>query len=152
MKKMFMLMLVLAVYGVSMAQELPPDVEKVYKGAEKLKNKEEYKLAITEYKNVLRSVNHVPSMESIAEIAMELMRPPNYRMAYEYYDKAIQELENQQASASKKKEKENINEHIQLLTPKRNKAKSYVDDFEKAKDKKEDGNRLKEDMDDEGEE
>ncbi|MFA6404118.1 MAG: hypothetical protein WCX31_21200 [Salinivirgaceae bacterium] len=144
MKKSFILLVVIAFSGITLAQELPSDVDKVYKGAEKLKNKKEYKLAIVEYKEVLRSVNHVPSMVSIGEISMELMSPPNYRMAYEYYDKAIQELGIQILGASKDKEKARLGQQIEELTPKRNRAKSYVDDFDKAKDKKQEGNRLME--------
>jgi hypothetical protein len=146
MRKIIMLLIVLSFTGITIAQDLPSDVEKVYNGAEKLKNKKEYKLAITEYKEVLRSVKHVPSMESIGDISMNLMSPPNYRMAYEYYDKAIQELGNQISAASKNREKAKLGEEIERITPKRNKAKSHVDDFDNSKGKKEDGNRLKEEM------
>jgi|GEM_PF-6941665 hypothetical protein len=148
MKKSFILLVVIAFSGITLAQELPSDVEKVYKGAEKLKSKKEYKLAIVEYKEVLRSVNHVPSMVSIGEISMELMSPPNYRMAYEYYDKAIQELGIQISGASKDKDKARLGQQIEELTPKRNRAKSYVDDFDKSKDKKQEGNRLMEEEED----
>lgn len=147
MKQIFLTLTLMALIGSIFAQELPSDVEKVYKGAEKLKDRKEYKKAINAYKEVLRSVNHIPSMESIAEISMELMTPPNYRMAYEYYDKAINELEQQLAATSKKKDKAQIGSDIQRLTPKRNRAKSYVEDFDKAKDQKKDGNRLMEDKD-----
>jgi len=151
MRKLIAITLFLAFTGIVIGQDLPSDVEKVYKGAEKLKNKKEYKLAIVEYKNVLRSVNHVPSMVSIGQISMELMSPPNYRMAYEYYDMAINELSAQIASADKKKVKAELGQQIEQLTPKRNKAKSYVDDFDKANEKKEDGNRLKKEMQEEDE-
>jgi len=151
MKKTIILLVVIAVSGLTIAQELPSDVEKVYKNAEKLKNKKEYKLAIVEYKEVIRRVNHVPSLVSIGEISMELMSPPNYRMAYEYYDKAIIELSSQMSVASKDKEKAKLGQQIEELTPKRNRAKSYVDDFDKSKEKKQEGNRLMEDEDEDTE-
>ncbi|HAN00803.1 MAG TPA: hypothetical protein DCQ26_19585 [Marinilabiliales bacterium] len=147
MKRFLVSIVLLTFIGSVIAQDLPSDVEKVYKGAEKLKSRKEYKSAINAYKEVLRSVSHIPSMESIAEISMELMTPPNYRMAYEYYDKAISELERQLAATTKRKEQTQIGLDIQRLTPKRNKAKSYVDDFDKAKDMKNDGNRLMDDKD-----
>jgi len=144
MKKLFMLFISLAVAGFTFAQELPDDVEKVYKAAEHYKSKKELNQAVDAYKEVLRSVNHVPSMVSIANIEMDMRQPPNYRMAYEYYDKAINELESGIASATKNKEKKYLSEQRDELIPKRNKAKSHVDDFDKAKDLKGGNNLLDE--------
>ena len=148
MKKLVILLLNLVFTGFLFAQDLPDDVEKVYKAAERLKSKKELNQAVDAYKEVLRSVNHVPSMVSIGEIEMDMRQPPNYRMAYEYYDKAIKTLESGMASTTKKSEKKYLTEQRDELIPKRNKAKSYVDDFDKAKELKQDGNRL---MDDEEE-
>jgi tetratricopeptide (TPR) repeat protein len=144
MKKLVVLLLNLVFAGFLFAQELPDDVEKVYKSAERFKSKKELNQAVDAYKEVLRSVNHVPSMVSIGEIEMDLRQPPNYRMAYEYYDQAIKTLESGMASATKKSVKKYLTEQRDELIPKRNKAKSYVDDFDKAKELKQDGNRLME--------
>lgn len=148
MKKLVILLLNLVFTGFLFAQDLPDDVEKVYKAAERFKSKKELNQAVDAYKEVLRSVNHVPSMVSIGEIEMDMRQPPNYRMAYEYYDQAIKTLESGMASTTKKSEKKYLTEQRDELIPKRNKAKSYVDDFDKAKELKQDGNRL---MDDEEE-
>jgi hypothetical protein len=137
----------LLVTAALQAQELPKDVQKLYETAEKQKRHEEYKQAIITYKEVLRSVEHVPSCESIGQIAMELMTPPNYRMAYEYYDRAIVELERQIAATDKRRVKADLAEYRERLIPKRNKAKSYVDDFDKAREQRQDGNRLMDDKD-----
>lgn len=146
MKRLFFLILNLAVAGFMFAQELPDDVEKVYKSAERYKSKEELNQAVNAYKEVLRSVDHVPSMVSIGEIEMDMRQPPNYRMAYEYYDKAIKTLESQIAAVPKKNQKEKLGEMRDELIPKRNKAKSFVDDFDKAKDLKEGGNSLMDEL------
>jgi hypothetical protein len=133
MKKLIYLLFLMVTVSLQ-AQELPKDVQKLYETAEKQKRHEEYKQAIITYKEVLRSVEHVPSCESIGQIAMELMNPPNYRIAYEYYNRAIVELERQMAATSKKRVKAELAEYRERLIPKRNKAKSYVDDFDKAKE------------------
>jgi hypothetical protein len=146
MKKIIFAVLIMTAIQLQ-AQQLPKDVEKVYQLAEKQKKHEEYKQAIVTYKEVLRSVEHVASCESIGQIAMELMTPPNYRIAYEFYDRAIKELERQIGATDKKRVKADLAQHIERLIPKRNKAKSYVDDFDKAKDQRQDGNRLMEDKD-----
>jgi hypothetical protein len=146
MKRIIFAVLFMAAFSLQ-AQELPKDVQKLFEQAEKQKKHEEYKQAIVTYKEVLRSVEHVASCESIGQIAMELMTPPNYRMAYEFYDRAITELERQMTATDKKRIKAELAEHIERLIPKRNKAKSYVDDFDKAKEQRQDGNRLMEDKD-----
>ncbi len=126
----------------ALAQELPKDVEKVFDNAEKLKKQEKYDMAIAQYKEVLRSVSHVPSMVAIATIQMELRPDPNYREAYEYYDLAIQNLDAGIAAASKERDKKYLKEQRSTLEPKRNKAKSHVDQFDGAKDSKAKGARL----------
>lgn len=125
-----------------MAQELPKDVEKVYKVAEKHKSKKELNQAVKAYKEVIRSVHHVPSMINIGDIEMNMRKPPNYRAAFEYYDMAIKALEAGIASSDKKKHKKYLGEMRDELVPKRNKCKSYVDDFDKAKDLKQSGKSL----------
>jgi tetratricopeptide (TPR) repeat protein len=126
----------------ALGQELPKDVEKVYDNAEKLKRQEKYDMAIAEYKEVLRSVSHLPSMIAIADIQMVLRANPNYREAYEYYDLAIQNIDAGIAAASKERDKKYLKEMRTDLVPKRNKAKSYVDQFDGAKENKMKGSRL----------
>ena len=145
MKKLSVLLISIAYAGFVFAQDLPKDVAKVYKGAEHLKSKKELTLAVKAYKEVLRSVNHVPSLISIATIEMEIRTPPNYRVAHEYFNKAIKELESQIATAQKNKVKAKLAKERETLIPKRNKAKSFVDDFDKAKKLKQGGNRLMDD-------
>jgi predicted nucleic acid-binding Zn-ribbon protein len=147
MKKLLVIIAVLFSGFLAKSQDLPKDVEKVYKGAEKLKSRKDYQDAVAAYKEVLRSVNHVPSMVSIAEIEMDLKPSPNYTIAYDYLDKAIRELELQISAAKKNKEKAFLGKEIQRLTPKRNKAKSHVDDYNKLRENKQDGKRLLEDED-----
>ncbi len=147
MKKLLIVLIALLVGVFAFAQDLPKDVEKVYKGAEKLKSRKDYQQAVAAYKEVLRSVNHVPSMVGIAEIEMDLKPSPNYTIAYEYLDKAIRELEMQISVAKKNKDKASIGKEIQRLTPKRNKAKSFVEDYDKLRENKQKGNRLLEDED-----
>lgn len=129
------------------AQDLPKDVEQVYKGAEKLKSKKDYDQAIGAYKEVLRSVKHVPSMISIGDIEMTLKPRPNYRNAAEYYQMAIDELGHQINIAPKKKDKGRLAKLREEVEPKRNKAQSFTKDADKAKDNRERGNRLLEDDD-----
>ena len=147
MKKIFILLIGITCATFIFAQDLPKDVAKVYKGAEHLKSKKKLNEAVAAYKEVIRSVNHVPSMVSIANIEMNMRKPPNYRAAYEYYDMAIKELESQIATASKNKDKAKFAKQREGLIPRRNKAKSFVDDFDKAKDLKKGGSRLLEDED-----
>lgn len=142
MKKILILLLSFAFTAVLVAQELPKDVEKVYKKAEKHKSKKELNQAVNAYKEVLRSVAHVPSMISIGEIEMNMRKPANYRMAYEYYDMAIKSLEMGIASTDKKKHKKYLGEMRDEIVPKRNKCKSHVDDFDKSKSLKQKGKRL----------
>jgi tetratricopeptide (TPR) repeat protein len=144
MKKLMVVLISFAISGFLYAQELPKDVEKVYKNAEHLKSKEKLNEAVAAYKEVLRSVDHIASMVSIAEIEMDMRKPPNYRIAYEYLDKAIQVYESGIAAADKKRQKAYLQEKRDELIPKRNKAKSFVDDFDKAKDLKQGGARLME--------
>ena len=144
MKTVLLVLISIMSVGLLSAQELPKDVEKIYKGAEHLKKKKQLNEAVNAYKEVLRSVDHVPSMASIAQIEMEIRTPPNYRTAYKYYDMAITELERQITATDKKKEKYKLAQEHERLTPKRKKAKSHVDDFDKAKDLKKGGMRLME--------
>lgn len=146
MKTVIIAILSIFLFSQLNAQELPKDVEKVYKEAEKLKNKKDYDQAISAYKEVLRSVNHVPSMVSIADIEMTLKPRPNYRNAAEYYQAAIDELGHQINIAPKSKDKKRLSEYRSELEPKRNKAQSYTDDADDAKDNREERkNRLMED-------
>jgi tetratricopeptide (TPR) repeat protein len=147
MKKLIVVCFLLVPMLMLQAQDLPKDVEKVYKGAERLKSRKDYQQAIAAYKEVLRSVNHVPSMVAIAEIEMDLKPQPTYSIAFEYLDKAIRELEMQLSTAKKNKDKAQIAQEIQRLKPKWNKAKSYVEDFDELRDNKEKGQRLLEDED-----
>jgi tetratricopeptide (TPR) repeat protein len=124
------------------SQELPKDVNKTYKVAEHLKSKKKYKDAIIEYKEVLRSVEHIPSMISIADIDMYKIKPANYREAYKYYDMAISQLNYAISEADKNSQKKYLTNKRDELIPKRKKAKSYVDDFDKAKELKHDGEHL----------
>jgi tetratricopeptide (TPR) repeat protein len=133
------------------AQELPKDVEKVYSEAEKLKSKGDYDQAIKAYKEVIRSVKHVPSMISIGDIEMTLKPRPNYRNAAEYYTMAVEELGNQINLAPKKGEKKKLAELREQTVPKMNKAQSYTDDFDNAKEKRSGGSRLMEDEDEDDE-
>jgi hypothetical protein len=84
-------------------------------------------------------------MVSIANIEMNMRKPPNYRAAYEYYNMAIKELESQIATASKNKDKAKFAKQREELIPRRSRAKSFVDDFDKAKELKQGGNRLLDD-------
>lgn len=145
MKKLLFLLLCASFSLVTIAQELPKDVEKVYKTAEKHKSKKELNQAVDAYKEVIRSVQHVPSMISIGHIEMNMRKPPNYRAAYEYYDMAIRTLEAGIASSDKKKHKKYLGEMRDELVPKRNKCKSYVEDFDKAKQLKQGGKSLLDD-------
>lgn len=149
MKKLLVLSIALFASTVIMAQDqdLPKDVEKVFKGAERLKSKGEYNSALDAYNEVLRSVEHVESLISCGNIEMELKAKPNYREAYGYYDRAIKEIEHQINIASKRKDKGRWALLREELIPKRKKAKSYVDQFDKAKERREKGNRLLEDPD-----
>ena len=72
MKKLLVVCFLLIPMLMLHAQELPKDVEKVYKGAERLKSRKDYQQAIAAYKEVLRSVYHDPSMVAIAELDMDL--------------------------------------------------------------------------------
>lgn len=139
----------IAVFFVSQlnGQELPKDVEQVYKGAERLKSKGDYDKAIGAYKEVIRSVKHVPSMISIGDIEMTLKPRPNYRNAAEYYSMAVEELGNQINIAPKKGQKKKLAELREQTVPKMNKAQSYTDDFDNAKDKRQGGSRLMDDED-----
>lgn len=147
MKRLFTVIMCVAFVGFVFAQDLPKDVEKVYKTAEKLKSKKELNQAVAAYKDVLRSVDHVPSMISIADIEMNMRKPPNYRMAYDYYNSAINSIEAGIASTDKRKQKKYLTGMRDELVPKRKKAQSYVKDFDKAKDLKKGGNRLMDDPD-----
>ena len=147
MKKLLIFFLPVLLMVQAQGQDLPKDVEQVYKGAEKLKNRKDYDQAIAAYKEVLRSVEHIPSLVSIADIQMELRSQPNYREAYEYYDRAIKEIDKEINATDKRKVKAELAEYREKLVPRRNKAKSYVDDFDKAKERRQDGNRLMEDPD-----
>jgi len=147
MKKLFIVFLNVVFALVVVAQDLPKDVEKVYKNAERLKSKKELNPAVAAYKEVLRSVDHVPSMISIAEIEMFMRKPANYRMAYEYYDMAIKALDAGIASATKKSHKKYMTEQRDELIPRRKNAKSHVKDFDNAKEQKMGGKRLLEDPD-----
>ncbi|MDA3890061.1 MAG: hypothetical protein PF517_00195 [Salinivirgaceae bacterium] len=142
MKKLLILLLSFSFASAILAQDLPNDVKKVYKAAERYKSKKQLNQAVDSYKEVIRSVNHVPSMISIAEIEMDMRQPPNYRVAYEYLDMAIKSLEAGIASSDKKKHKKYLGAMRDELVPKRSKAKSYVDDFDKAKGLKQGGKRL----------
>lgn len=142
MKTLLLLLISVMTLGFVNAQDLPKDVAKIYKGAEHLKKKKELNQAVDAYKEVLRNVDHVPSMASIGQIEMEIRTPPNYRVAYKYYNMAITELERQIAITKKDKDKYKLAKERERLIPKRKKAKSHVDDFDKAKQLKQGGNRL----------
>lgn len=147
MKKSLLLMLVLALLGNIYSQELPKDVAKVFAKAEKYQKKKQWDNAVDGYKEVLRSVpSHYKSMENIGDIEMKLRPKPNYRPAYEYYQKAIDVLDAGISQSDKKKVKKYLAEEKKRIEPKRNKAKSHVKDFDRAKQNHEKGNRL---MDDE---
>jgi tetratricopeptide (TPR) repeat protein len=149
MKKLviFLMALVAGTVIIAQEQELPNDVEKVFKGAERLKSKGEYNKALSAYNEVLRSVEHVESLVSCGNIEMELKAKPNYREAFGYYDRAIKEIEHQINIADKRKDKGRWAQLREELVPKRKKAQSYVDQFDDAKEQRERGNRLLEDPD-----
>jgi hypothetical protein len=142
MKKLIIVINLLILSGFIFAQELPKDVQRVYKGAEHLKSKKKLSEAVAAYKEVLRSVDHVPSMISIADIEMNMRKPPNYSVAYKYYDMAINELDKQIASTSKKRVKASLAKQIDELIPKRKKAKSHVSDFDKLREQKKHGQQM----------
>lgn len=142
MKKIIIILAALLTSVCTIGQELPDDVEKVFENAEKLQNKGKWDMAIAEYKQVLRSVAHVPSMKAIGLIQLELRPGPNYREAYEYLDMAINTLQAGKNATDKNKVKKYLQSQIDELVPKRNKAKSYVDQFDNAKGQKNDGRRL----------
>lgn len=146
MKKLFLLLLMSVFISTAYTQELQKDVQKVYDYAEKLKGKGEYKQAVLKYKEVLRSVSHVPSMISIGDIQMDRLTP-HYREAYEYYDMAINALTQAIPATEKKSAIKYMTKLKDETIPKRNKAKSFVEDFDKAKEQKEGGSRLLEDPD-----
>lgn len=149
MRKLIFLWVALAAGTSIMAQdqELPKDVEKVFKGAERLKSKGEYNRALEAYNEVLRSVEHVESLVSCGNIEMELKSKPNYRQAYDYYNRAIKEIEHQINIADKRRDKGRWAQLREELIPKRKKANSYVEQFDDAKQRRERGNRLLEDKD-----
>lgn len=142
MKKFLFVALGLCFSMLAISQELPKDVEKVYKMAEKHKSKNELNQAVNAYKEVIRSVPHVPSMISIGDIEMNMRKPPNYRAAHEYYDMAIRSLEAGIAASDKKKHKKYLGDMRDELVPKRSKCKSYMNDFDKAKQLKQSGKSL----------
>ncbi len=146
MKKLVIILLSLFLAGNIYSQDLPKDVQKVFNRAEKLKKKKEYNQAITAYKEVLRSVEHVPSLISAGDI--ELYRAkPQHREAYKYYTRAINALDQGIASSESGSAKKHMAKLKEETIPKLNKAKTYVDQFERGKQQKEGGNRLLEDPD-----
>jgi len=144
------LLLILAVFisalGIK-AQQLPDDVQKVFDQAEKFTKKGDYDQAVASYKEVLRSVEHIPSLINAGDIEMKLRPQPNYRAAYDYYTRAIAAIDQGIAGTEKKSVKKYLTNLRTEVIPNQNKAKSYVDDFDKAKELKEGGNRLLEDPD-----
>lgn len=148
MKKIVVLLISITLCSILFAQTLPKDVQKVYNQAEKYQRKKDFDRAVDAYKEVLRSVpNHYKSMENIGDIEMILRPKPNYRPAHEYYQQALNVLDAGIAQADRKKVKKFLIEERDRIVPKRNKAKSYVKDFNKAKQNREKGNRLLEDED-----
>ncbi len=143
MKKL--LFVVLACFGMVLAQgqELPKDVAKIFKMAEKLQDKKEYDSAIEAYKEVLRSVpDHVQSMENIGDIESRLRPKPNYRQACESYEKALEALSSQIQSTNKKAVQAVLGQKYKEIEPKKNYACSHVEDFDDAKERRQRGNRL----------
>lgn len=147
MKKSLFILLIFALFGTLSAQTLPKDVAKVYKSAEKLKSKKQYDRAVEAYKEVLKSVpGHYKSMESIGDIEMKLRARPNYRNAFEYYQKALNALDAGIAGTDKKKVQQYLQNEKKRIVPNFNKAKAETEAFNKAKSNRAKGNRL---MDDE---
>jgi len=142
MKQTFVILLMAFVSIYVNAQDLPKDVNKIYKAAEHLKSKKRLKEAVEVYKEVLRSNDHIPSMISIADIDMYMYNPPNYREAYKYYDMAINQLNYAISSVDKNSQKKYLTKKRDELIPKRKKAKWYVDNFDKAKEQKHNGEHL----------
>jgi tetratricopeptide (TPR) repeat protein len=148
MKNIILILFLSTFIGNSFAQSLPNDVEKIYKAAEKMQSKKEFDKAVDLYKKVLQSVpTHYNSMENIGDIELRLRAKPNYRQAFEYYQKAIDVLNSGISSAEKNKVKKYLTGEKDRITPKFNKAKSHVKDFDKAKDNHEKGKRLLDDED-----
>lgn len=146
MKNLIAIILFTVIAFGSNAQKLPKDIQKVYDQAEKYENKGDFKQAVATYKDVLRSVDHVPTMIQIGDLQMRRAQP-HYREAYEYYQMAITSLDHGIATADKNSVKKRMVKLRDETTPKRNKAKSYVDDFDKAKELKQGGSRLLDDPD-----
>lgn len=142
MKNLGLTLISLLIVMITFGQELPKDVKKVYEQAQKQQKKENYDQAVDLYKEVLRSVNHVPSMEAIGIIELEKRENPRYRIALEYFEMALTTLDQQIAAVDKPKAKKYLKEQKERIIPKRNKAASYVDDFDGVKDKRKDGKDL----------
>ncbi len=146
MKTLMIIILSLCVSTSIFSQDLPKDVKKVFNSAEKLKKKKEYNKAIAAYKDVLRSVEHVPSLISAGDI--ELYRAkPQHREAYKYYTRAIAALDQGIAISESSSAKQHMSKLKTETIPKQKKAKSYLDQFERGKQQKEGGNRLLDDPD-----
>ncbi|MBI9067466.1 MAG: hypothetical protein JEZ09_09255 [Salinivirgaceae bacterium] len=148
MKKIILVLFITTFIGSAYSQSLPKDVEKVYKAAEKMQSKKEFNKSVELYKEVLQSVpDHYQSLENIGDIEMKLRAKPNYTQAFENYQKALDIVNSALSSAEKRKVKKYLSAEKDRITPKCNKAKSFVKDFDKAKENHEKGKRLMDDED-----
>ncbi len=138
------ILIVIALFaaGTVCAQDLSKDVSKELKLAEHHRSKKEANEAIMAYKEVIRSYAHIESMEAIGDINMKERAIPKYTEACEYYQMALDELSKQIAAADKKSDKAKLGKDYQRIEPKRNKACSYVEDYEEMKEEKKAGSRL----------
>lgn len=147
MRKLLIILIAFIIIQGIKAQELPDDVQKTINSAEKYTKKGDYDQAIAAYKEVLRSVEHFPSLINAGDIEMKLRAQPNYRAAYDYYTRALSAIDQAIASTDKRSVKKYLSNLELEVIMNQNKAKSHVDDFDKAKELKEGGNRLLEDPD-----
>jgi len=146
MKKSLLILLSIFLLGSLSAQDLPKEVQKVFDKAEKHAKKKEYIEALAAYKEVLRSMEHVPSLIGAGDVQF-YRKPPMYTSATEFYGRAIAALDAGIAGTDKKSVKKVMENKKAEIVPRFNKSKSHAKDFNKSKSLKQDGNRLLDDPD-----
>lgn len=146
MKKFILIGIAILLFSGLQAQDLPKEVQKVFDQAEKYHKKKNYDQALKAYKEVLRSMEHLPSLIAAGDVQF-YRKPAQYRSALEFYTRALAACDAGISATDKKSVKKYLNEKKTEITPRRNKAQSHVDDFEKIRGNKDNGNRLLDDPD-----
>lgn len=146
MKKYLLILLSVFVIGTLNAQDLPKEVQKVFEKAEKHAKKKEYSQALAAYKEVLRSGEHLPSLIGAGDLQF-YRKPPQYRSALEFYERALSACDAGIAATNKKSVKKYLKEKKEEITPRKNKAQSHVNDFDKQRGNTNNGKRLLDDPD-----